>query len=57
MTPEQKRIEALEETVGTLAAWLVDAQTGFAVRDYKAIEKLISEAREAAPFPDRESES
>ena len=54
MTPEQKRIRRLEQTVKTLAAWLVQAQTGFGIQDMRAIEDDIHRSREASPFPGEE---
>lgn len=41
----EARITRLEDLVGTLAAWLVQAQTGFGQQDYGGIERLIQESR------------
>jgi DNA-binding CsgD family transcriptional regulator len=37
----EKRVERLELAVGTLAQWLVQAQTGFSARDAEGIEKIL----------------
>ena len=41
----ETRVHELEETVATLAAWLVSAQTGFGKQDYDAINKMIEKSR------------
>lgn len=55
MTPEQRRIRALEQTVKTLAAWLVQAQTGFGIQDLRGIEDDIASSRKATPFEGEEA--
>ena len=42
----EQRVYRLEEIVGTLAAWLVGAQTGFGKHDYGALNRMITESRE-----------
>jgi DNA-binding CsgD family transcriptional regulator len=37
----EKRVERLELAVGTMAQWLVQAQTGFSARDAEGIEKIL----------------
>ena len=37
----EKRLDRLEEAVGTMAHWLVDAQTGFGAKDAEGIEKIL----------------
>lgn len=44
----EKRVHDLEEIVGTLASWLVQAQTGFRKRDAEGIWDLIDKSRAAA---------
>ena len=44
----EKRIHDLEEIVGTLAAWLVQAQTGFGKSDAEGIWDLIDKSRARA---------
>ena len=44
----EKRVHDLEEIVGTLASWLVSAQTGFGKRDAEGIWDLIDKSRSAA---------
>jgi hypothetical protein len=39
--PNEVRIERLERAVDTMAAWLVQAQTGFAERDYRGIAAIL----------------
>jgi hypothetical protein len=55
MNALEARIQRLEDTVGTLAAWLASAQTGFSRRDYVAIEKFIRESQDAY-YNDRTAE-
>lgn len=38
----EQRVERLEKAVLTMAGWLVDAQTGFGVRDYEGIERILN---------------
>jgi hypothetical protein len=35
------RTERAERVIGTLASWLVQAQTGFGVQDARGIERLL----------------
>lgn len=37
----EKRVDNLELAVGTMAQWLVQAQTGFGAEDAKGIEKIL----------------
>lgn len=37
----EKRVERLELAVGTMAQWLVQAQTGFGAKDAEGIEKIL----------------
>jgi len=37
----EKRIDRIELAVGTMAQWLVQAQTGFSARDAEGIEKIL----------------
>ena len=37
----EKRVERLELAVGTMAQWLVQAQTGFGAHDAEGIEKIL----------------
>lgn len=37
----EKRLDRLELAVGTMAQWLVQAQTGFGARDAEGIEKIL----------------
>lgn len=50
----EKRLDNLELAVGTMAQWLVQAQTGFGAHDAEGIEKILrgektSERTESAP--------
>ena len=42
MTTLEERIERLERAVGTMAWWLVQAQTGFGERDARGIERILA---------------
>ena len=44
----EKRVERLEEAVGTMASWLVQAQTGFGVKDAEGIEKILRGEKDAS---------
>lgn len=37
----EQRVERLEKAVGTMAHWLVQAQTGFGQKDAEGIEKIL----------------
>lgn len=37
----QARIERLERALGTMAWWLVQAQTGFGAQDARGIERIL----------------
>jgi hypothetical protein len=37
----EERIDRLELAVGTMAQWLVQAQTGFGAHDAEGIEKIL----------------
>lgn len=37
----EQRVERLELAVGTMAQWLVQAQTGFGAHDAEGIEKIL----------------
>lgn len=37
----RQRVERLEKAVGTMASWLVQAQTGFGERDALGIEEIL----------------
>jgi len=37
----EKRVERCEKAIGTMAQWLVQAQTGFGVQDAEGIEKIL----------------
>jgi hypothetical protein len=37
----EKRLDNLELAVGTMAQWLVQAQTGFGAQDAAGIEKIL----------------
>lgn len=37
----EERVERLEKTVRTLAWWLVEAQTGFGVKDAQALVRIL----------------
>jgi hypothetical protein len=45
---DSDRIERLEQTVKTLAWWLVQAQTGFGEQDARGIEALLNTAAASA---------
>jgi len=40
-TQIEQRLDRLELAVGTMAQWLVQAQTGFGARDAEGIEKIL----------------
>jgi hypothetical protein len=37
----EERLDRIERAIITLASWLVQAQTGFGVRDAEGIERII----------------
>jgi TRAP-type mannitol/chloroaromatic compound transport system permease small subunit len=37
----EQRVERCEKAIGTMAAWLVQAQTGFGAQDAEGIEKIL----------------
>lgn len=37
----EKRLDRLELAVGTMATWLVQAQTGFSAKDAENVEKIL----------------
>lgn len=37
----EKRLDRIELALGTMAQWLVQAQTGFSARDAEGIEKIL----------------
>lgn len=37
----EKRVERCEKAIGTMANWLVQAQTGFGKQDAEGIEKIL----------------
>ena len=41
-TEIERRLDRHEKAIGTLAAWLVDAQTGFGQKDYEGIEAILN---------------
>ncbi len=47
VTPGE-RLDRLERAVTAMAWWLVQAQTGFGVRDARAIEDILSGAKPPA---------
>jgi hypothetical protein len=40
-TQIEKRLDRIELAVGTMAQWLVQAQTGFGAHDAEGIEKIL----------------
>ena len=51
----EKRMDRLELAVGTMAQWLVQAQTGFGVRDAEGIEKILRGENVETPPKDDDS--
>ena len=41
LVERDERIRRLEEAVGTMAWWLVQAQTGFGEQDARGIERIL----------------
>jgi len=37
----ERRLDRIEKAVGTMAQWLVQAQTGFNAKDAEGIEKIL----------------
>jgi hypothetical protein len=37
----EQRLDRVEKAVGTMAQWLVQAQTGFGAKDAEGIEKIL----------------
>lgn len=37
----EERVERCERAIGTMAQWLVQAQTGFGAQDAEGIEKIL----------------
>jgi len=57
----ERRVERCEKAIGTMAAWLVQAQTGFGAKDAEGIEKILrgedgSDMTERPETPDPEPE-
>jgi hypothetical protein len=55
----ERRVERCEKAIGTMAAWLVQAQTGFGAKDAEGIEKILrgedgSDMTERPETPDPE---
>lgn len=40
-TEIEQRLGRVEEAIGTMATWLVQAQTGFSARDAEGIERIL----------------
>ena len=45
----EQRLDRIEQAIGTMAQWLVDAQTGFGVKDAEGIEKILRGEKNASP--------
>jgi TRAP-type mannitol/chloroaromatic compound transport system permease small subunit len=45
----EKRLDRIEKAIGTMAHWLVEAQTGFGAKDAEGIEKILRGEEEDAP--------
>lgn len=45
----EERLDRLELAVGTMAQWLVQAQTGFGANDAEGIEKILRGERPKEP--------
>lgn len=48
----EKRVENCEKAIGTMAAWLVQAQTGFSQLDALGIEQILRGERPDASTKD-----
>jgi predicted transcriptional regulator len=45
----EQRLDRIEQAISTMAQWLVDAQTGFGVKDAEGIEKILRGEKNASP--------
>ena len=48
----EERLERCERAIGTMAQWLVQAQTGFGAHDAEGIEKILRGEEEKEPKED-----
>lgn len=51
-----RRLDRIELAIGTMAQWLVQAQTGFSARDAEGIEKILRGEKTEEPEHDASSE-
>ena len=48
----EERVERCERAIGTMAQWLVQAQTGFGAHDAEGIEKILRGEKPKEPKED-----
>jgi hypothetical protein len=48
----EQRLDNIERAVGTMAQWLVQAQTGFNAKDAEGIEKILRGEKSKEPEVD-----
>jgi hypothetical protein len=52
MDQVEERLERIETAIGTMAQWLVQAQTGFGAHDAEGIEKILRGEKSKEPKED-----
>ncbi|MET0786569.1 MAG: hypothetical protein ABWY25_07685 [Paenisporosarcina sp.] len=57
MTITERRLNRLEDAVETMAAWLVQAQTGFGQKDYEGIKAILEGTYKEEHKPDTGSKA
>ena len=55
MLETDRRLDRIERAIGTMAEWLVQAQTGFSAKDAEGIEKILRGETSETPEADTES--
>jgi hypothetical protein len=53
----EQRLDRIELAVGTMAKWLVDAQTGFGAKDAEGIEKILRGEKLSEVFEEKANAS
>jgi hypothetical protein len=47
-TEIERRLDRVELAISTMASWLVQAQTGFGIKDAEGIEKILRGEKDAS---------
>lgn len=53
----EQRLDRIELAIGTMAHWLVDAQTGFGAKDAEGIEKILRGEKLSEVFEEKANAS